>query len=152
MNRQFKNSPLTLLHSKHHTRSIVKLIILKEIYAVLSQMFYAPFPKSTQNAAEEYYLMDNKIICKLIHEIVASEAYTLQGIAHTTHLPLDVILDISCGSKLQFSLTVWIKIIDLYLQVYPTLWQKIKKYLLEKYLHDLENKPQPFSFTSLFIE
>ena len=65
--------------------------------------------------------MDNKIMQLLIQGIIETGEYTLEGIAYHTHIPLDIIYDIACGISNQFSITPWIKIVNLYMQVQPNI-------------------------------
>lgn len=75
--------------------------------------------------------MDSKIIQLLIKSIVETEEYTLEGIAHYTHIPFDVIYDAACGIKNQFSITPWARVVGLYLKVNPDITQILAKKLLE---------------------
>lgn len=78
--------------------------------------------------------MDNKIIEILIHGIIETGEYTLEGIAYHTRIPLDVIYDAACGINDKFSITPWARVVDLYMQVKP----EVAKILVEK-LVDLKS-------------
>jgi hypothetical protein len=75
--------------------------------------------------------MDSKIIQTLIQGIVETGEYTLEGIAHVTRIPFDVIFDAACGNNNQFSITPWARIVDLYMQVKPEVTQLLFNKLLE---------------------
>jgi len=57
--------------------------------------------------------------------------YTLEGIAHYTRIPFDVIFDAACGNNNQLSITPWARIIDLYIQVKPDVTQLLLNKLIE---------------------
>ena len=63
--------------------------------------------------------MDSRIIQLLIHGIVDTGEYTLEGIAYQTHIPFDIIYDAACGISNEFSITTWTTLVELYLEVKP---------------------------------
>lgn len=67
--------------------------------------------------------MDSKILQSLIYGIVNSGEYTLEGIAYHTRIPLDILLDAVCGKANEFSITLWARIAELYIQVKPEISQ-----------------------------
>jgi hypothetical protein len=88
----------------------------------------------------ECYEMDSRIIQLLIQDIVNTGEYTLEGIAYHTHIPFDVIYDAACGITNEFSITLWSKITNLYLEVRPD----IVKILINK-LIEMKNNSSSFS-------
>ena len=75
--------------------------------------------------------MDNKIIQLLIHDIVHTGEYTLEGIARYTRIPFDVIFDAACGNNNPFSITPRARVVDLYIQVKPDIAQILFEKLIE---------------------
>jgi len=94
----------------------------------------------------ECYDMDNRVIQFLIQSIIETGEYTLEGIAFHTRIPFDVIYDAACGIPNQFSITPWVRIIALYLQVKPDVAQLSIDRLLE-----IKDK-NPTAFSSLLSE
>lgn len=74
--------------------------------------------------------MDSRIIQLLIHGIIDTGDYTLEGIAYHTHIPFDIIYDAACGIGNEFSITVWTKLVELYLEVKPDVNQLFMEKLI----------------------
>lgn len=96
------------------------------LVSYLHQFFHSFYHKNFQfdlgknyRLTTECYEMDEKIIGNLISEIVKTGEYTIEGIATYTKIPLDIIIDATCGTCNQLSVTLWTRIIDLYMQVKP---------------------------------
>lgn len=107
--------------NKHNRaeRKILKAFLLKIIYQLLCDLSQNKIEKEKNNSLLECYAMDSKVMQFLIHSIVESGDYTLEGIAYQTHIPFDVIYDAACGMTNQFSITSWAKIVELYFEVKP---------------------------------
>jgi hypothetical protein len=99
------------------------------------------------HSSMEFYNMDSKIIQFLIQGIIESEEYTLEGIALHTRIPFDVIYEAACGINNQISITPWLKLVDLYIQVNPA----ISHALIEKLLLEVK-KNNHKGFSSLLTE
>lgn len=125
-------------------KKILQIIMLHELYDLLKTHLNKKISTNINFKNKEDILMDNEIIRQMINEIILSNEYTLEGIAHVTRIPFEVIYDAAGGIKLQFSLPVWLKIIALYLQVKPALWQE----LIEK----LKNKDLLLHSSLLFFD
>lgn len=104
-----------LVHQLH------KVLLNKFIEADLAENCYS-------DPTMECYMIDKKIMQQVIREILETGDYTLEGVAYHTKIPLDVILDVACGNQIQFSITLWVRLVDLYIQVKP----EALKILLEK--------------------
>lgn len=89
----------------------------------------------------ECYAMDSKIIQLIIHGIVETGEYTLEGVALYARIPFDVIYDAACGISNQLSITPWTRIVDLYMQVRPD----IAKILVDKLIELKEMHRAAFS-------
>lgn len=103
---------------------LLKIFLLHQIRAVLVE-YFADYlqPDLCSNSLTECYMTDSKITELLIHSIVESGEYTLEGIAYYTRIPYDVILDAACGNTSSLTITPWARLVDLYLQVKPEVAQ-----------------------------
>lgn len=109
-------SPLP--YSSRNERKLLKAFVLACLHKLFLDQFQCK-DISHNHSLMECYAMDNKIIQLLITGIVDSGNYTLEGIAHYTHIPFDIIYDAACGISNQISITPWSRVIDLYIQVNP---------------------------------
>lgn len=123
--------PAILKSFNRSERKLLKVFLMSNLY----KLFYDLFRKKIQydfgkdfDFTMECYAVDGKIIQVLIQEIVETREYTLEGIAGYTRIPLDVIVDVVCGNSSQLSITLWARIVDLYMQVKP----EISKYFFDK--------------------
>lgn len=137
---------LILKFSEKNERKILKAFLLGQLHQLFCKLFQNKIPCYQNNLSMECYAMDSKIIQLLIHGIVETGEYTLEGIALYTHIPFDVIYDAACGINNQFSITPWVRVVDLYMQVKPD----IAKILIEKLLEMKEKNI--FSISSLLNE
>lgn len=128
----------TSFFPKKHKDQIVRIYLLCQFRNILNDFFNIlinqQFYKNI-NSSMECYQMDGKIIQIIIKEIIETEEYTLEGIAYYTKIPLDVIFDAACGNNIHPSITLWSRIIELYIQVKPEVHQK-----LVSNIRDLLNK------------
>src|SRR3990167_10636420 len=115
--------------SNKNERKILKAFLLGQLHQLFCTLFQNKI-EFNKNISTEDYVMDSKIIQFLIQGIVETGEYTLEGIALYTHIPFDVIYDAACGINNQFSITPWVRVIDLYMQVKPD----ITKILIDKLL------------------
>lgn len=121
----------TLKFSAKNERKILKAFLLERFHQLFCELFYKTIQPDQNNSSMECYTMDSKIIQLLIHGIVETGEYTLEGIAYYTQIPFDVIYDAACGINNQFSITPWMRIIALYIQVKPDIAQMLFDKLLE---------------------
>lgn len=105
--------------SNYHERGILKLFILTSLYKAFNETFQNKMQFDQSNYLEERYAMDSKMMQFLLQSIVETGEYTLEGIAHYTQISFDAIFDAACGINNQLSITSWVKIVELYLQVKP---------------------------------
>ncbi len=131
-NQMLKNNPhgfiLKLFEKKE--RKLLKVFLLSRIHQLFFDYFKNQLELDT-NFSMECYAMDNKLIQFLINGIIKTGEYTLEGISYHTHIPFDIIFDAVCGINNQFSMTLWIKIINLYLEVNPDITNHLVDQLLE---------------------
>ena len=121
----------TLKFSSQNERKILKAFLLGHLHQLFCKLFHSKIQQYKTDSSMECYTVDNKIIQILIQGIVETGEYTLEGIAHVTRIPFDVIFDASCGNSNQFSITPWSRIVDLYTQVKPEIAQLLFNKLLE---------------------
>lgn len=129
-----------LKFSAKNERKILKAFLLGQLHQLFCKLFQNKMLCNDNDSSTECYTMDSKIIQFLIQGIVETGEYTLEGIAFYTHIPFDVIYDAACGIKNQFSITPWVRVVDLYTQVKPD----ITKILIDKLLEMKEK-----NFTSI---
>ena len=124
--------------SFHHgiiTHQILRAFLLSFLYEVF---FISSLETDFNNYLMEHSFMDNKVMQFLIQSILDTEEYTLEGIAIYTHIPFDVIYDITCGINKQASITTWAKLVDLYLRTKPDILPMLINKLLE--IRDKKNR------------
>lgn len=135
-----------LKYSIRNERQILKAILLGRLNRLFSEIFQTEINMYLNHLSTECYAVDNKIIQLLIRGIVETGEYSLEGIAHSTRIPLDIIIDAACGKNNQFSITTWTRIVELYMQVKPEITQILFKKIQELRINNLN------SFTELLNE
>ena len=120
-----------LKFSMKNERKVLKVVLLWHLHQLFFELFHSKIQCNQNNSSMECYTMDSKIIQLLIHGIIETGEYTLEGIAYYTRIPFDVIYEAACGINKQFSITTWIRVVDLYIQVKPDVVQVIIDKLLE---------------------
>ena len=120
---------ITNSDSLKNKQYILKVFLISHLH----QLFYDLFKNKLNEDVKlkECYTMDNKIIQYIIKDILDTGNYTLEGIANYTHIPFDVVYDAACGFNNQISITSWVRIINLYLQVKPNIEILLSQKLLE---------------------
>ncbi len=127
----FASSYTSILKFNNHIeRKITKALLLSQLHQLFCELFYNKVQSEKNSPTMEYYAVDNKIIQFLIEGIINSGEYTLEGIAHYTRIPFDVIFDAACGNA-QLSITPWARVADLYMQVNPDVTQLLFNKLIE---------------------
>jgi hypothetical protein len=121
----------TLKFSIQNERKLLKTFLLGRLHHLFCEIFHKQIQQYQTNFSMECYAVDSKIIQLLIQGIVETGEYTLEGIAYATRIPFDVIFDAACGNNNQFSMTPWVRIINLYTQVKPDVAQLLFKKLIE---------------------
>jgi hypothetical protein len=127
-----RNGRTALKFSIQNERKILKAFLLGCLHQLFCELFHNKIQQDKTGSSMECYAMDNKIIQILIEGIVETEEYTLEGIAHVTRIPFDVIFDAARGnSNNQFSCTLWTRIVDIYMQVKPEIIQLLFNKIIE---------------------
>lgn len=114
-------------------QKILKIFLLCRLHQLICTLFQSPIQHDQlyNNSSMECYNMDCKIMQLLIYGIVETGEYTLEGIAYYTKIPFDVILDAACGNNTHLSITLWTKIVELYIQLKPDVSQILVDKLIE---------------------
>jgi len=109
----------TLKFNTSTERKIMKAFLLSRLHLLFCDLFRKKIQSEKTHSSMECYTVDSKIIQFLIQSIIDTGEYTLEGIARYTRIPFDVIFDAACGNNVQLSMTLWIRIIHLYIQIKP---------------------------------
>jgi len=141
LTENYNNAASSLIYNADvSVKNILKAFFLERTHALFCQLFHAIIQQSQNSGITEHYTMDSKIIQILINGIIDTGEYTLEGIAYYTRIPLDVIFDAACGGyNNQLSITLWAKIVGLYLQVRPDIARILYDKLFE--MRDKDDKP-----------
>ena len=75
--------------------------------------------------AKEDIMQENEFLEFIIKDIVSTEEYTLEGIANTLRMPIDVIYDLAAGINTDPSSVLWRKIIKLHSSVKRELYLEL---------------------------
>lgn len=143
---QFKedNCILTsdLFGSSKTKNELFRIYLLYQLHQLLCEVYQNLIQTQldiNNHIIPECYAMDRKLIQFIIRDLIESEEYSLEGIAYHTHIPFDVVFDAACGNNVNLSITSWIKIIELYIQIKPEfsrmVFKKLKKLLNENSLN-----------------
>lgn len=82
----------------------------------------------------EKTMLEANFITLIINDILATEEYTLEGIAHYTDTPEDVMQEIVTGYNKNPSAMLLRRVIDLHRSVRRNLYEATMKKIAEKYL------------------
>lgn len=82
----------------------------------------------------ENTMVEHDFIRCVINDILATEEYTLSGIAYYTQIPEEVIYEIAIGRNISPSITLSQKIINLHRTVRPNLYREIIKKITAEFL------------------
>lgn len=103
---------------------------LKEIYKTKNKDYFSLLKSTTK---KEDDMLEAKFLCFVINDILSTEEYSLEGIAHHTQIPEDVVCDVVLGKNQMPSLALSQKIIDLHRSVRPDLYREVIKKVTDKY-------------------
>lgn len=87
------------------------------------------------NIKEEKQMLDNKLMQKLINEILISGEYTIRGISFYTGIPEEIIDDIYIGLNTYPSGYFMRKIIEIHKSIYYEFYRSLIKKIMEKMLN-----------------
>lgn len=129
------------INSKKFSKEEFKLLeaeIFIRIYDELKEIFrkkYKDFSyliKLTIN--QENTMLEKNFTQIILNDILSTEEYTLQGIAHYTDIPEDVIHELASGLNTKPLVTCLRKVIELHRLVRRELYQSIGKKIRDSYL------------------
>lgn len=127
----------TLTFRTKYESELLKVVLL----SILQNFLQETSINSHNFNQKESYQMDKQVMSALIHSILETGEYTLEGIANDTHIPFDIIYDAAYGNTRELSITPWSRIVALFFKVRP----EIAQILLNKLLHRLERGKNIFS-------
>ncbi|MEO8400311.1 MAG: hypothetical protein ABI597_00770 [Gammaproteobacteria bacterium] len=143
-----KNMPATeplcnVIGLKPHNLSREEFIVLEielfvsvceELKEILKTHYKDYFRFMKFNEEMEKVMLEDNFIRFVINDILLTEEYSLQGIAHYTQTTEDVIEDVASGLNPAPSLPLSRRIIDLHRSVRPNLYREIMKKITTEYL------------------
>jgi hypothetical protein len=94
------------------------------------------FNKETEDA-----MLESQLVRCIINDILATEEYSLTGIAYYTRKPEDVIFEIASGNNIDPSASLLRKIIELHRSVRPSLYQEMIKKIVVENITDEDEEP-----------
>jgi hypothetical protein len=142
----------------HQLSLIEKLVLEIELFARICDELKTFFKERYKdyhhlmklNKEAEDAMLDANLLRNIVNDILATEEYSLEGIALYTEAPEDVICDIVTGRIKEPSLRLSRKIIDLHRSVRPHLYQQMVRKIIADYLVAsdekkivLSNSPDP---------
>lgn len=141
-----KDPAFIIKSSKKNERKILKAFLLRYLHELFLEQFQNKMQCLQNNYSVECYTVDSKIIQLLIQDIIQTGEYTLEGIAFHTRIPFDIIYDAACGISDHFSITPWVRIVELYMQVKPDITKALTARLIET------NNKNAMEFSTLLFE
>lgn len=134
--RIFSKEELTLLEADLFTS------ICAELKEVFKKQYKDYFRIVKLNKEMEETMLESQLARCIINDILATEEYSLAGIAFYTRKPEDVIFEIASGNNTDPSASLLRKIIELHRSVRPSLYQHIiKKIIVENIEDEDDDKP-----------
>ena len=120
-------------------RKLLKIFLLSKLRSLICEEFAQNMLSCDKYCLNlVYHNNDCQFSQFIIQQLLASEAYTLQGLAHYSSLSCDSLEEAFYNNYTSFSLISWARIIALYLQTKPELIQTLLKTLLKA---DAEEAP-----------
>jgi len=117
-----------MILSSQQEKQLLNAFLLWYVY----RYFHASYQEQSQHDGIQYsdqimenYEMDGRIIRFMMSEMIEAGDYTLEGMANYAKIPLDSLIDLACGNNAAPSITLWTKIIGLYMQSRPNLCQSL---------------------------
>ena len=104
---------------------------LKQVFKIQYKDYFR-LMKLTEEMEER--MLDEKFARCVINDILATEQYTLSGIAYYTQIPEDVVYDIAMGRIIDPSSTLFRKLVKLHQTVRPALYRDLMKKIVSEFL------------------
>lgn len=127
---------------------ILEIVLITHIYRKLIKVFTYPYEqykrliRSNQN--QEHNMNNVNLVQEMLKDILATEEYTLPGIAIYTNTPIEVLIDILSGFNNKPSLVLSKSIFEIHIAVKRELYDEIMREIVAKYLmhHDPVHDPK----------
>jgi hypothetical protein len=117
-----------LIEAELFTRVCEKL---KEIYQAKYKNYFQLIKYGKEKEIE---MLDDSFTRCIINDILATEEYTLSGIAYYTQTPEEIVFELACGNITNPSVVFFRKIIELHRSVRSDLYREIVEKILSEYL------------------
>lgn len=101
--------------------------ICTELKTIFKKQYIDYFYALKFNQEMEETMLESQLVQCIINDILASEEYSIEGIALYTRKPNDVIFEIASGNNIDPSASLLRKIVELHRSVRPSLYQHILK-------------------------
>jgi hypothetical protein len=121
----FSREEILLLEAELYAR------IWEELRTSFKNCFKEYFRSMKFNAQMENAMIESNFLRCLINDIVATETYTLSGIALYTQMPEDMISDLVTGCHNNPTFLLPRKLIELHREARPDLYRRIVKKIAE---------------------
>lgn len=108
--------------------------LCEELKEVFRQQYRDYFHLMKFNTEMENTMLESKFIRFLIQDILSTDEYSLEGIAHYTQIHEDVLYEVYTELNTQPSAALLRKIIELHRTVRRDLYQQITKKIASEYL------------------
>ena len=118
---KFSRQEILLLEANLFSRLYIEL---KEIFKIQNEGYFRLMKFNSE--MEEAMIEDHLARC-IIKDILATEDYTLSGIAYYTQTPEDVVYEVAIGQNTNPTAKFLRKIIELHREVKPNLYEEIMK-------------------------
>jgi hypothetical protein len=118
------------------TNRLLNTELFYQIYLALQSCLkkrYLPYLKLTKVSKElEKIMIDNKFMCEIVNDILATGTYTLEGIALYTQTTEDDIYEIASGINQNPSIFLSIKILELHREAQADLYKMMITDIIKK--------------------
>ena len=101
--------------------------LCEELKGYFRNQFREYFNLMNFNLERENKMLEESLVRLVIKDILSTEEYTLQGIAHYTNTHEDLVHDLIMGRNTNPSITVFRKLIELHRSLRSDLYHKILK-------------------------
>ncbi len=109
------------------------LHICQELKVIFTNQYKTYFKLIKSNVDAEHTMLDADFTRLIIKDILLTDEYTLDGIAHYANTHKDVVVDIALGHNSCPSVTFVQKVIALHRSVRPELYRSISKKFMVEY-------------------
>ena len=117
---------------------VLEVILITKTHQELSQFFdyphqqYQRLMKSNHNKEEK--MSNINLTQEMIKDVLATQTYTLSGIATHTHIPTEVLSDVASGMNNNPSLELSKRIFEIHMEVRREFYTEIMRKIVSEYL------------------